>query len=129
MKKQLRKPKHSNVNKKPAKLGAHLVTMGQRWKLVPIADFIGDSNLQGQCDKDRREIRFKSGVAEDAMLDTILHEVLHAYHEINRFPETLPEDPHAIEEYFCQWTSAVMVDFIRNNPAFIMLLISTWKGK
>lgn len=119
------KPKHlSAKNKKAVKLDGTIITMGQRWKLVPVADFIGDPDLQGMCDKDRREIQFKSNIATDAMLDCIVHEITHAYQEINRFPDDLGDNP---QEYLAQWTSAIMVDFIRNNPAFVLLLISSWK--
>ena len=48
---------------------------GQRWRLrfVP---HIGED--MGQCDYENRVIRIALGQSEDEMLDTIIHEILHA---------------------------------------------------
>ena len=113
-------------SKKPAKLIATIArvkTMNQVWRIKFVDEFVEDETLQGLCIRDKREICVKNGGAVDAQLDTLCHEIIHAYQEINRFQ--LPEDVEEMHELLAQWTSACMIDFIRGNPELVKIILES----
>lgn len=98
--------------------------MGQRWTVKEYDEFVGEEGLQGQCVNDKREIHYRSDMAMDAKLDTLLHEIYHAYQEINRIPEEkLGRDAEDAMEYLAVWQAACTIDLIRANPELIKKIL------
>lgn len=109
-------------NKKP--IVPTVKTMGQTWTVKVYDEFVGDESLQGQCANEKREIHYKSTMAKEAQLDTLLHEIYHAYQEINRIPaDLLGRDLEDWLEYLAVWQAACTIDLIRGNPELIKKIL------
>lgn len=96
-----------------------LKLMGQTWNLIVVNDFLED-DLQGLCTHADRTIRIRK-MARDAMIDTLFHEVNHAYQEMN--PISLPDEHEDKLEYLAQWNGVITVDFIKNNKKIIQMIL------
>lgn len=104
---------------KTTKLPKEIKTMGQTWKVLSIEEFLGEPSMFGQCLEKERQIHVQAGMAPDAELDTLLHEIVHAYQEVNRV--ILPQDPDDRNEALSVWVSVMMVDLFKNNPELLKL--------
>lgn len=100
----------------------HVYVVRQRWDVVPVASFPDETQV-GECDSETRELKIKASIHKEAILETIVHEAVHAYQEIN-YMDTAWGNPDRRHEYLAQWTTVLIMDFVRGNPELVKKLLA-----
>lgn len=96
--------------KKQNYLPDHVMIMGQRWAVKLVECIKNDPGILGLCDSENREILLRESLAPDCAVDTLFHEIYHAY----SFTTPLRvHDKH--HEYLVQYFAAATVDILRGN--------------
>lgn len=94
-----------------------VVLFGQRWDVKYVSPVDRDESLMGAADICDRIIYLDRTMAPEAMLDTLIHEMAHAYFETS--PITLDPD---LEENLCKFVATVVIDMMRANIEVATLL-------
>ena len=106
----VKKPK---APKTPFGLPTGVVLFSQEWEIVYVDCIDKGEHLLGACIAKDRLIMIDKDQAKGAMIETLIHEIFHAYASI------LPSDMDGIvEETFVQLCTTWMIDFTRNHADF-----------
>ena len=96
-----------------------VVLFGQRWEVKYVSPVDRDESLMGAADICERIIYLDRTMAPEAMLDTLIHEIAHAYFETS--PITLDPD---LEENLAKFVATVVIDMMRANVEIVNLIAS-----
>jgi hypothetical protein len=102
-----------------ADLPEFVMLMGQRWDLRKSPTPGKSSENYGYCDPYQRLIEIRTELHPEAELDTLLHEIAHAY----QFMIDLTHIPPEVWETVVQLISVITIDVNRNNPWITQLLV------
>jgi len=94
------------------------IKVGHLVYTVNLVDRLPDGDLQvGLCTSVDMAISLKTGQPEDALRSTLLHEVMHAIHQVYGHGKEKMSD-----EYVARLVEVGMMNVMRDNPALVRFL-------
>lgn len=90
-----------------------LLILGQEWSVIFIDLIDNDPNVLGLCDPGLRTIFLKMDQNRESAVQTLWHEVFHAYNF--SIPLAMKDKHH---EYLVEYFSGAVVDCLRNNTSW-----------